>query len=827
MFRAIYIASRVSAWRDRVLATIALPLALWAGACNAPGRAEKASADTPIATDSPSPHKPVRLTVWGFPESNEFKGVHASIKEFDRRHPDIDVIVGAAGGQVLLDPQKLMTAIAAGTPPDLIWQDRFTISGWAARGAFRSINDLVERDGIDPADFYPACWNEATYQGELYGLPTDTDCRGLYYNRQLFREAGLDPHHPPSNWGELLRYALKLTKKRKGYLEQIGFAPNYGNAHLYLYGWLNGARFMSADRTRCTLNDPPIVEALDWMTRFYDELGGRAEVMAGFERGTGLGIATDPFVTGKLAMIIDGNWALDNIARYRPDLDFGVAPPPPPEGKTPITWSGGFAMVIPRGAKHVEEAWELAKWLTSLEGRLCEGNAQTRYNASIGKPFYIPRLTARRSVNKVIFQHFPPPNEKTRQAIQTFLELMEVSRYRPVTPVGQMLWDEHARATDNATFRIMSAKEALDLATRRVQEELDRIIHPKPYPPLNWNVVLMIAFLLIMVILFFCIRVTVLIMRGNRMYRQEAFAGLLFASPWFIGFMVLWASPMFISIVFSFCQYDVIHPAKFVGLHNFIKMIGFHWSQNNGNSTFTANDVFFWKSLWNTLYITFIGVPLGMIIGLAVAMLLNTEVRGIAVYRTLYYLPAIVPIVATAILWLWLLNPQVGIVAIALRGIGLPSPNWFWSQKWAKLAVILMLLWQSGSSMVIWLAGLKGIPRHLYEAADIDGSNWWAKFRHITLPMLSPYIFFNLIIGTIGYFQIFTQAYVVSNPPTAGPADSLLFFVYYLFNNAFSYFKMGYASALAWVLFVIIFALTILQVKLAPKWVFYEGEEIR
>lgn len=813
--------------RYRMLAGMALVLALCAAACSSTEGSEEAGKDVRHTIESLPANKPVRLTVWGFPESNEFKGVMACVEEFDRRHPEIEVVVGAAGGQVLVDPQKLMTAIAAGTPPDLIWQDRFTISGWASRGAFRAIDDLVERDRIDPGDFYPACWNEATYQRKLYGLPTDTDCRGLYYNRQLFRDAGLDPDRLPQNWNELLDYALKLTKKRRGYLEQIGFAPNYGNTWLYLYGWLNGGEFMSADGQRCTLNDPRIVEALDWMTRFYDALGGRAEVVAGFERGAGIGIATDPFVTGKLAMIIDGNWALDNIARYRPNLDFAVAPPPPPEGKKPLTWSGGFAMVIPRGAKHVEEAWKLAKWLTSLEGRICEGDAQTRYNASVGKPFYIPRLTARRSVNNVIFQHFPPPNENTRQAIQTFLELMEVSRYRPVTPVGQMLWDEQARAIDNATFHVMSAQDALNLATRRVQEELDRIIHPKPYPPLNWNVVLMIAFLLIIVILFFCIRAAVLIKRRNRMYRQEAFAGLLFVSPWCIGFLVLWAGPMFISMVFSFCQYDVLHPARFVGLHNFIKMIGFHRSLSDGASIVSANDLFFWKSLWNTLYITVIGVPLGMIIGLAIAMLLNTEIRGIAVYRTLYYLPAIVPIVATAILWLWLLNPQVGIVAIAFRGIGVPSPNWFWSQKWAKLALILMLLWQSGSSMVIWLAGLKGIPRHLYEAADIDGSNWWNKFRHITLPMLSPYIFFNLIIGTIGYFQIFTQAYVVSNPPTAGPADSLLFFVYYLFNNAFSYFKMGYASALAWVLFAIIFALTLLQIKLAPKWVFYEGEEPR
>lgn len=769
--------------------------------------------------------KKIKLHVWGFPEQESFRGVHEAVKEFERRHPHIQVIMGTPGGQAGIDPQKLMTAIAGGTPPNLIWQDRFTISGWAARGAFRDLNDLVERDNINKEDFYPACWEEACYEGKLYGLPWDTDCRGLYYNRELFRKFGLDPDKPPRDWDELVEYAKKLTiLKEKGYYEQVGFAPNFGNAWLYLYGWLNGGEFMSPDGRKVTLNDPRIVEALQFMCDTYDAIGGFTRVV-GFERSSGMGGIVDPFIIGKVAMVINGNWSLDDIVRYKPDLDFGVVPPPPPKGKKSLTWSGGFALVIPKGATYVNETWELAKWLVFEEGRLYEGQKQLEFNRSVGKEYYIPRMTANRKVNQILFEKYPGPNKNIQEALKTFLSMMETSRYRPVTPVGAMLWDEHVRAMTEALLKQKTPAQALNDANRRVQAELDRYWNPPQYPLLNWNLVILIAVVLFGSILFYIITRLVRFFRSTRLYRSEATAGLLFATPWFLGFLIFMLGPMFVSLVFCFCEYDVLHPAKFVGLENFKKMFGFISVAGDETRGILPADPYFWKSLWNTFYITIIGVPLGLVLGLAIAMLLNTEIRGISIYRTCFYLPSIVPIVATAILWMWLLNPQIGWVSAFLRWLGIESPNWFDDARWAKPALILMLLWGSGSSMIIWLAGLKGIPRHYYEAAAIDGCNSFQAFLNVTLPLLTPYIFFNLIMGIIGYLQIFTQAFVVSSPPTAGPGDSLLFLVFYLFNNAFSYFKMGYASALAWILFVITLFLTLIQIKLAPRWVYYEGAE--
>ncbi|MDA0334980.1 MAG: sugar ABC transporter permease [bacterium] len=301
---------------------------------------------------------------------------------------------------------------------------------------------------------------------------------------------------------------------------------------------------------------------------------------------------------------------------------------------------------------------------------------------------------------------------------------------------------------------------------------------------------------------------------GRRRLRHlalpESIAGYVFVSPWLLGLFLLTAGPILVSIVYSFCRYDVLHPAEFVGLDNYRRLF--------------TDDPLFWKSLANTAFMM-LGVPVGMVVGLAIAMLLNTEVKGMQAYRTVYYLPAIVPMVAASLLWIWVLNPEVGLLNSLLRTFGVSDPpNWLQSSSWlvgSKTSIILMGLWSAGSGMVIWLAGLKGIPQHLYEAAEIDGAGLLGRFRHVTLPMLSPYIFFNLIMGVIGTMQVFTQAYIMTQ---GGPDDSTMFYAYYLFNNAFRYFKMGYASALAWILFLVVLALTIFQLKIAPRWVHYESD---
>lgn len=288
---------------------------------------------------------------------------------------------------------------------------------------------------------------------------------------------------------------------------------------------------------------------------------------------------------------------------------------------------------------------------------------------------------------------------------------------------------------------------------------------------------------------------------------REAVDGWLFILPWLLGFLLFTAGPMLGSAVMSFLEWEILTPPTWVGFANFRQM---------------AADPLFGLALYNTAYYTLLGVPLYLLASLLMALLLNLPLRAIPVYRTIFFLPSLTPTVANALLWVWIFSPDFGLANYLLGMVGLPPQKWLFDVNLAKPALILMGLWGIGSQMIIFLAGLQGIPQVLYEAASIDGANEWRRFWSITLPMLSPTIFFNLVIGIIGSFQVFTTAYIATQ---GGPQNATLFYVLYLWRNGFDYFKMGYASALAWVLLIIILLLTLLQFRLARRLVYYESEE--
>jgi len=291
------------------------------------------------------------------------------------------------------------------------------------------------------------------------------------------------------------------------------------------------------------------------------------------------------------------------------------------------------------------------------------------------------------------------------------------------------------------------------------------------------------------------------------MVAHEALWGFIFISPWLVGFLLLQLGPMLASLVLGFTEYQIVAPPKFVGLANYVKM-------------FTA-DVSFWAALKVTFTFAIVAVPLGLVAGLMVALLMNQKVPGQMVWRTVYYLPNVVAGVSVAMLWVWIFHSQFGLINLVLRLVfGIQGPAWLGHPNWALPALIIMSLWSVGSSMIVNLAGLQGIPSELYEAAAIDGATWWHKFWKVTLPMLSPVLFFNLVMGIIGTFQYFTNAYIMTG---GGPGRSTLFYNLYLYMNAFQYYKMGYASAMAWVMFLIILVFTLLIFRSSPLWVYYEG----
>jgi multiple sugar transport system permease protein len=282
--------------------------------------------------------------------------------------------------------------------------------------------------------------------------------------------------------------------------------------------------------------------------------------------------------------------------------------------------------------------------------------------------------------------------------------------------------------------------------------------------------------------------------------------GLAFLSPWLIGFCGLTLLPIALSFYYSLCDYSLLQAPYYTGMDNYRALY---------------NDPVFWKSLGNTARYALMALPAGMMVSLGLALLLNADIKGQSVYRTIIFLPSLVPAVASAMLWLWLFNARLGLINVLLGKIGIDGPPWLASEQWAMPALALMSLWGTGQTVVIYLAGLQDVPRELYEAAELDGANAWQRLLNVTLPMISPVIFFNLVMAIIGTMQVFTIPYIMTG---GGPARATYFFTMYLYDNAFNFLRMGYASAMAWVQLLIIMALTGIAFWSSRKWVHYQGK---
>ena len=298
--------------------------------------------------------------------------------------------------------------------------------------------------------------------------------------------------------------------------------------------------------------------------------------------------------------------------------------------------------------------------------------------------------------------------------------------------------------------------------------------------------------------------------RESKIVRRKLLWGLFFISPWLIGLIVFTAYPIGASLVYSMTDYDIMSPPKWVGIENYVDML--------------FDDPLFSKSLSNTVIFALLSVPTSIAVGFGLALLLNQKVLGESIFRTIIFVPTLVPSVALAIMWLWLFNPQFGVVnGLLWELFGINGPGWLTDEDWSKPTLLLMSLWTVGYGVVIFLAGLQDIPQSLYEAAEIDGAGVAQKTRHVTIPLLTPVIFFQLVISIIAIFQIFTAPHVMTGG-SGQPAKSLLFYVMYLYRQAFVYMRMGHASGMAWILFLIILACTLVIIR-TSGWVHYSGGE--
>jgi multiple sugar transport system substrate-binding protein len=745
-----------------------------------------------LADDPPSRAGRVVVTYWEKWADFEKDAMQAVVDDFNRSQGRIYVDYVSVSGIV----QKTLVATQAGAPPD--------IAGlWA-----NEVADLAEKNVIVPLDEYaagttvtaerylPIFWDMVTYQGKIFGVPSTPVVIAFYWNKDLFKAAGLDPETPPRTIAELDRFAERLTKTKDGSITQMGFLPSEPMWWPHFWPYLFGGKLWDGG-DKILLDSPENIRAFTWVQSYAKNYGVAALQNLSASFGN-FASAQDPFMGGRLAMTVQGVWLANYAAKYAPKLNYGAAPLPAlNEGDPPKGVADTDILAIPNGAKHPREAFEFIRYFSSQQA--------TEKLALLQR-----KNTPLREISDGFWREHGHPY------IRMFQDLASSPATVPAQP-AMSVWHEYRREIANAFQQVWlvqaTPEQALTEARQRIQKSWDRERsrqRAKPSVLLERAPALLVALLVALVVAlgFREHRRTRGSLRSVRSNTSLA-TGLLFFSPWGIGLLTFMALPLFMSLVYSFCDYSMLSGVRWVGLANFIDLF---------------EDEVFWIALRNTMIFVVCAVPLGLLFALYTALLLDANLRGSGVYRTLVFLPSLTPMVATAFVWMWILNGQYGLLndLISKATFGLISQpiSWLSDPRTALPSIVLMSLWGIGQTAVILLAAMQDVPSAMYEAADIDGASFWAKVRHITIPLISPVIYFNAIVAVIGALQLFTQPYIMTG---GGPARATLTFTMRIYENAFTYLRMGYASAMSWILFVIILGLTLVIVRVGQRRVHYTG----
>lgn len=795
--------------------------------------------------------KVIRFSYWANFVDNEF--FRLVCETFEAENPGIRVkrewYVGDYG-------RKLQLVLVTNTAADIILMDDEIFPTYAVRGYLEDLrpyimrrSDRIEQDLADeleyietPKDqrdpgfdrvYMPTALESFNYRGFQGGLPWDGNSIVMFYNEELFDEAGIPYPHDDWTYDEFREIAKKLTKDLDGdgISDQFGTNISFGFLGYEPFLWSFGGEVLSEDYTRSAIHGPRSVEAAQFIydMKYKDRSIAWTGEMEGFA-------ADVQILTGRLAMLPAGSYMIPVLNRVQGAMRWNIVHMPiGPYGDryTRVTWDG-ISLNAHTTPEMKEIGWRFIKHLLGDEMQSDIGRNQRG-------------LPVRREIAERTYTN---PDTPAREEVA--VEAFDYGKLTPLTPRYQALRDAMQQIFDvlntadaqkgetSPSVLIPRLEPLVNQVLERDIEEWDEPV----YDPYSWWKALGITGLIVSLILGGLMLIPPIrrhflqecrearSMLRSRMGRLEAIEGLFFAGPWLWGLLLFTAFPIAFSILLSFCDWDpyrTLDKINFVGLANYAR--AFSSDPVHGDPLVT-------KALYNTFYFAIFSVPINLTLSLGLALLLNQKVRGITIFRTTFYLPSIVAGVATVILWMYIFNPVNGPLNAFLRWanhmldrsvvfsfITLPVPQWLSDPAWAKPAMIIMRMWAAGGGgMLIFLAGLQGVPDQLYEVADLDGASRLRKFWSITLPMLTPTIYFNLIMGMIGSLQIFMQAFIMTGG-TGGVAHSLLFYVLHLYTKAFVHYEMGYASALAWILFVIILTMTMLVIRSSSVWVYYEGEK--
>ena len=762
--------------------------------------------------------RPIVLTILHWGDRAEDVIVQSQVDEYMRENPRVKII--RVNPSYDLFRPKLKTMMAAGTPPDVFYLPPDVFPELATQKLIRPIDDYIEKEKAAGQaeylkDFWPILmeawhYDAATGQfgkGKLYGLPKDCTTAVMYVNLDLFNKAGVKVPYDGWTWDEYAAAVKKITAL-SGTPAVNGRQIFGGDLEIWSDSlrniiWSYGGEYWgtkpdgSPDFARVLLDQPPAQQAMDMIYRLrHDEktvfnvTGGRDNNDVGFQQFIAGNIGCDgPVGHWKIPLLMTG-------VKFRWD----TVPVPYKEKKFQSSQIYLTAWTMASKTPYPDECFKLIKFLCSAEGAIMQSRA------GLAIP---PLISVSHS------KDFLDPPDVTRHNAKVFTDALAYARIQQLPRQSE----EWSRLIDqeNARSLQMFNVDNMEVA-RSVQSRWTGILNSplarEDWKPFRWDVIVWVTVAALVGV------VALLWYRARREHlgpldRAQERAGFMFIMPWLIGFVGLTLGPMIVSLLLSFTKWSAMTPmdsALGVGTANYRQM----W----------RNDPTFYQSLKVTVWYVVLAVPICQVLALAIAVLMNLKLRGITIFRTIFFVPSVVSGVALAVLWRQIFNDKYGLMNAILRPalawIHAAPPDWFGSDahRWAVPAFVIISLWGVGSGMIIYLAGLKGIPPSMYEAATIDGASAARRFWNVTLPMLSPLIFYNVVMGIIASFQIFTQAIVITS---GDPDNTSYFYVLKLYREAFEFHNMGYASAMAWVLFVIVLMLTMLIFRGSKNLVYYEG----
>ena len=764
--------------------------------------------------------KPITLRFVCWDGDQALKTLKDVARDFEKAHPGILVNVENVSYDLYFD--KLLTQYAAGVSPDVAMLSPDFFQRYSSRGALLPLNDLAARTpGFSLDDYYPSILKACSYKGTVYVLPRDiAPMAVVYYNKDLLDKEGIP--YPDGSWTwdfkahpedpkDFTSILQKLQKKDDaGKVIGWGLVPDDPAFLIDAFTYGQGARYVDdpEDPKRLLYDDPRVIDAY----QLYADLATKDRLIPSTVSLAGTS-SRQLFTQGKCAMFLSGIWPTNDLRKEiaKPSeeggfrWDIGLSPSYRNGKRAYPTGGSGYAIMA--STKHKEAAWELTRWMAGPPGMTAMAAA------GIAQP----------AIRRLALEEpwIPGPHTPPEQQIPHNRIITDTAEKSVVFAPTGFLWSEVNSIARQPTSQVYAgdrtAKDAFAQSLPLAQQRLDTLRKELDLKPFNWGIALVVGIGIAFAILAWLYGPELGKRRSNR-EKSEARAAYLFLTPWIIGVIVFTAGPMILSLLMSFADWDLIRPARWRGLGNY-------------NEALRVDPVF-WKSVSVTFLYAFVSVPLGIVFSLLLALLLNTKVKGIAIWRTCYYIPAMASPIASSLIWVKLFQPEGGLMnGIALnvpilRNLFLPlassngTINWLGNDKTALASLIFMGFFGVGGGMLILLASLQGVPQFYYEAATLDGAGPWRRFRAVTVPLISPALFFTTITGFIGAFQVFTQAFQMTQ---GGPDNSTMFFMLNAYNNAFRVLRMGYSSSLAWILFLVILLFTVVQMQ-GNRFVHYEGE---